>query len=368
MKEIRRILQHYQIGDESPAKYALATVVNVEESSYRRIGARMLVSADGNWIGGISGGCLEGDALKKAQFAIIKNKASVIVYDTLNDDDYQIGVGLGCNGKIEVLMTPLHSHENHTLKILDQIKDDRRTNLMVTIIESTDENYPLGNSFIYHHDLLNTQKLDFAQKEIEEEIATIKDKKRSKVISLQTPAGASIRILIELFEPEIHAVIAGDNYDINTFAQMVSEMGWRISLIGKLKKLQKNTAALAEKVFDFTEADQVVIDEYSVVLLMSHDYDKDVQLMRIFHPQNPKYIGMLGPKKRAIKIKEELAEEGIKIDLNAENIHAPIGLNIGANSPEEISISIISEIVQKFRSGDGQALKFKEGTIHPRDD
>ena len=172
--------------------------------------------------------------------------------------------------------------------------------------------------------------------------------------------------MIEYFEPEIHAVIAGDNYDINTFTHMAHEMGWRINLIGKLKKLHKSTAALAENVYDFKEADQVVIDNHSVVLLMSHDYDKDVALMKVFHPQSPKYIGMLGPKKRAIKIKDELTEEGMIIDLEAENIHAPIGLNIGANSPEEIAISIISEIIQKFRSGDGQALKFKEGTIHPR--
>ncbi len=368
MKEIRRILQHYNQRKTSPSKYALATVVNVEESSYRRIGARMLVSADGNWIGGISGGCLEGDALKKAQFAIIKNQASVVIYDTLNDDDYQIGVGLGCNGKIEVLMTPIHDEGNHTLDILDQIKDDRDPNIMISIIESEVSDLPLGKSFIYDFDKLSEHNLGFASATISSEIESIKQKRRSKVVSLKTPSDQSIRILIEYFEPEIHAVIAGDNYDINTFTQMASEMGWRISLIGKLKKLQKQTAALAEKVYDFAEADKVKIDAHSVVLLMSHDYDKDVQLMSVFHPQNPKYIGMLGPRKRAIKIKEELAEEGIIVDLEAANIHAPIGLNIGANSPEEIAISIISEIVQKFRSGDGKSLKYKEGTIHPRED
>jgi len=367
MKEIRRILQHYKQSKETASKYALATVVNVEESSYRRIGARMLVSANGNWIGGISGGCLEGDALKKAQFAIIKNQASVVIYDTLNDDDYQIGVGLGCNGKIEVLMTPLHHEEDHTLQILDQIKDDRHPNIMISIIESDIENLPLGKSFVFDADALKNHNLAFASDSIQAEIEIIKQKRRSKVLSLQTQDHQSLRILIEYFEPEIHAVIAGDNYDINTFTQMASEMGWRISLIGKLKKLQKSTAALAEKVYDFTEADKVKIDEHTVILLMSHDYDKDVQLMNVFHPQNPKYIGLLGPRKRAIKIKDELAEEGIKVDLDAANIHAPIGLNIGANSPEEIAISIISEIVQKFRSGDGKALKFKEGTIHPRE-
>ena len=185
MKEIRRILQHYNNSKALSVKYALATVVNVEESSYRRIGARMLVSADGNWIGGISGGCLEGDALKKAQFAIMRNQASVVVYDTLNDDDYQIGVGLGCNGKIEVLMTPLHE-ENHTLSLLDQIKDDREPNIMITIIESEEARHPLGKSFIFHPELLEQHNLLFAAEAIASEIAISQEKRRSKVLSISS--------------------------------------------------------------------------------------------------------------------------------------------------------------------------------------
>ena len=107
MKEIRNIISLYDSLDHSIERVALAAVVNVEASSYRRIGARMLVLSNGLWIGGISGGCLEGDALKRSQAAIFKNKPSRVVYDTMEDDKNQIGVGLGCNGRIEVLFTPI---------------------------------------------------------------------------------------------------------------------------------------------------------------------------------------------------------------------------------------------------------------------
>src|ERR1700726_3614252 len=103
MKEIMAIINAYDKIDKEQTGAALATVVRVEGSSYRRTGARMLVMDNGVWIGGISGGCLEGDALKRARLAISKLEPSLITYDTTEEDAYQIGVGLGCNGIIDVL-------------------------------------------------------------------------------------------------------------------------------------------------------------------------------------------------------------------------------------------------------------------------
>src|ERR1700759_4259236 len=108
MKEIKAIVAAYDKMDKSRTAAALATVVRVEGSSYRRTGARMLVMDDGVWIGGISGGCLGGDALKRARLAITNAKPTLVTYDTTEGDAYQIGVGLGCNGIIDVLFTPLH--------------------------------------------------------------------------------------------------------------------------------------------------------------------------------------------------------------------------------------------------------------------
>src|SRR5215831_15553094 len=100
MKEIQAIVKAYNEIDFSRTQAALATVVHVEGSSYRRMGARMLVLDNGTFLGGISGGCLEGDALRRARNAIAQNKPSVITYDTTQEDGQQVGVGLGCNGII----------------------------------------------------------------------------------------------------------------------------------------------------------------------------------------------------------------------------------------------------------------------------
>jgi xanthine dehydrogenase accessory factor len=88
MKEIKAIISAYDGIDKATTNAALATVVRVDGSSYRRAGARMLVRDDGVWVGGISGGCLEGDALKRARFAIVKSESSLVTYDTTDDDPY----------------------------------------------------------------------------------------------------------------------------------------------------------------------------------------------------------------------------------------------------------------------------------------
>src|SRR5579871_6738937 len=119
MKEIRAIIKAYDSIDQEATGAALATVVRVDGSSYRRTGARMLVTDNGIWVGGISGGCLEGDALIRARDGIFKSQSSLITYDTTDYDPYQIGVGLGCQGVIDILFTPLDYHnKNNPVEIL----------------------------------------------------------------------------------------------------------------------------------------------------------------------------------------------------------------------------------------------------------
>jgi len=106
MKEIKTILDLVAAKESSSEKYAIAQVVKVEGSSYRREGARMIVFESGIFEGGISGGCLEGDTLKRSQLAILKQKPSLVTYDTSKEQE--IGISLGCNGVIDVLMTPIN--------------------------------------------------------------------------------------------------------------------------------------------------------------------------------------------------------------------------------------------------------------------
>src|SRR5476651_2621586 len=122
MKELQDIVNAFDKATAAGKQTALATVVHVEGSSYRHAGARMLITEDGQLTGAISGGCLEGDALRKARLAMAQQQPMLVTYDTTDDDDAKLGVGLGCNGIIHILIEPIHpENDNNPIALLKAI-------------------------------------------------------------------------------------------------------------------------------------------------------------------------------------------------------------------------------------------------------
>ena len=369
MKEIEKIIKAYNRTDWTTEKAALGTVVKVEESAYRRIGARMYVSSQGHWTGGISGGCLEGDALKRAQIAIHKNQSSIVVYDTMDDDSHQIGVGLGCNGRIEVMFTPIDPEDqNNPIEFLKTITDTRDTQALLQILSTSPKQDDLVGKFFPHsaiNDLVSETQID--QPEMEAGIAEARVKRKSRVFNLANPQGISHEILVELIRPKVKVICVGDNYDVNAFVSIVNEMGWEIHVAGKLRKLSKELVKMATSTCEYSDAHLINIDAHTAVVLMSHDYKTDYNLLKHFMTQDVPYIGLLGPKKRMIKMQNDMADDGMNVNLEAmPNLFAPVGLDIGAESPEEISLSIASEIITTLRQREGTPLRKRIGPIHER--
>ena len=369
MKEIEKIIKAYENTDWSVEKAALGTVVKVEESSYRRIGARMYVSSMGNWTGGISGGCLEGDALKRAQIAINKNESSIVVYDTMDDDSHQIGVGLGCNGRIEVMFTPIDPKDNdNPIEFLKSIVSTRETQALLQILSTSSDEKLIGALFPQHKMKDLTSMTEINQNDISDSIIEARRKRKSRTFNLQNEKGDQFEILVELIHPKIKVICVGDNYDVNAFVRIVDELGWEIHVSGKTRKLSKEIFRISKSVCEFDKADEIPIDEHTAVILMSHDYKIDFTLLQKFIKKEVTYIGLLGPRKRMIKMQAELEDQGHHIDLeNRLNLFAPVGLDIGAESPEEIALSVAAEIVATLRNRDGRALRVRQGPIHERD-
>src|SRR5213075_2189934 len=143
MKEIRDIIKMYDVAQKLGKQTALATVVHVEGSSYRRPGARMLIEDDGQLTGAISGGCLEGDALRKALLVMSEKRSKLVTYDTMDDDDAKFGVGLGCNGIIQVLIEPIdETSVNNPIKFLKAVNEKRQQSILVTLFSLQDKKSP----------------------------------------------------------------------------------------------------------------------------------------------------------------------------------------------------------------------------------
>jgi len=340
MKEIKSIIETYDTYKAQGLKMALATVVNVEQSSYRRSGARMLITEDGNWIGGISGGCLEGDTLKKAKYAIIKQKSTKVTYDTRDGDPDQIGVGLGCNGLIDVLISPI-TDNNNPVEVLRAIVTRREPSLLVTDLQD-------GSTVDYTH-------MDSSDKTLNTLITRVKTKGRSHMTN------ENGGLFIEFIAPAISVYIFGSSYDVIPLATLSKELGWNTIVIANPLKVSKGIQKIATHIIPATNA-TIPMDDYSVALLMSHDYKTDEQNLIRLQGQNIPYIGLLGPQKRRMKLMAALDEQNIKI--NSQNLYGPMGLDTGATTPEEISVSILAEIRSVLSKRDGGQLRYRLGSIH----
>ncbi|WP_428667651.1 XdhC family protein [Runella sp.] len=373
MKELKAIINAYNLLNPEKTKAAIATVVRVEGSSYRRTGARMLVTDDGIWVGGISGGCLEGDALKRARLAMAKAQPSLVTYDTTEDDQHQIGVGLGCHGVIDVLLSPLEiGNPNNAVEILKSCRAERRqTHILLTIIGLEDEYNGLraGNMLRYTgQESLNVFEDAELEAKIEKSIQNFTQKGRSRPATFELSDGRELEIFIEILPPEVHLVLMGHQYDVLPLTRLVKEIGWRATVVANPQKIMQKLSAVADEIVTPADFETILIDEHTAIILMSHDFKTDKYNLPKVLKTKAAYIGMLGPRVRSEKILDELSQEGIEISqTDLERIHAPVGLDIGAISPEEIALSIIAEIRAVFSDRNGAALRLRTTPIHERD-
>jgi xanthine dehydrogenase accessory factor len=371
MKEIKSIIATYDQLDHSTTKAALATVVSVEGSSYRRQGARMLVMDNGLWIGGISGGCLEGDALKRARLAITKSTASLVTYDTSEEDAYQIGVGLGCNGIIDVLFMPLNfdDPQNPVAIVKSCLTSPRKTNILITVSHLMGDWKTIQTGKVIKYEdrhsleILNDSAI---ADQMQEKISELTMQGKSSSLRMETTKGKQLTVFVEILPPEIHLVLMGHQYDVYPLTRLAKEIGWRVTIASNPLKIN-SAISQADEVLKYDQFDPEKADTYTAILLMSHDFRTDkINLPRALLSPAP-YIGLLGPKTRAQKIFNELNAEGKWIDeKNMERIFAPAGLDIGAASPEEIGLSLIAEIRAVFSKREGGFLKLRQSTIHER--
>lgn len=361
MKEIKNSISFYDnLKNDCKLASALATVVRVEGSSYRRTGARMLVCENGTWMGGISGGCLEGDALKKARMAIFKGKPTLVTYDTTKDDEHQIGVGLGCNGIIDVLFVPLNYADNtNPIEILRPILNNSRLRkifLSITKISESHAEY-LGKTIMYNseNDLSIFKSLfDISKLQI-----VLNQMNSSQTIDIDNET----RLFVEVIVPPLHVFVFGHQYDLYPLANMVLEMGWELTIIAETVKIKGKYQVVDPQHFDFN-----LIDKNSAVILMAHSLITDKNNLAQVVFSNAKYIGLLGPKSRSVRIFEELTAEKqlIFTDELKTRIFAPVGLDLGATNPEAIALSIVAEIKMVFSGRSGQSLRDRITPINER--
>lgn len=363
MKELQEILK--KISDLAPDEKAiLATVVDVVGSGYRRPGARMLIDQNGYGIGTVSGGCLEADVLEHAKKVLKTNEPKIITYDTSKDENSIFGLGMGCRGIVRILLEPIEK-DSAIFRTFQIACKNREKQLLATLI-SSNTNLPIGGRIFYSeveqfYFVNFPTNLDFHNELIKDcEMLYFSNTNlltNTYKIQLQT-----YEFFFEIINPPLNLVIFGAGYDALPLINFAKELGWRVTAIdhrpafANKERLPEADEILVKNIEDLE--DTFFQDENSVAVIMTHNYNRDREILPRLLKSNCLYIGALGSKKRTEKILAETGENW------HEKLHAPIGLDIGADTPEAIALAIVAEIQAVLKNRNGGFLRERKGSIY----
>ena len=330
MKEIQAIVARLLGAQVESA--VLATLFSVEGSSYRRPGARLLVTSDGHRVGSISGGCLEEDVLSRAARVQETGQPEVAVYDTTTENDLVWGVGLGCHGVVRVLLERLGPRPAWAQVLAANFAARRATALAVQ--HAVAERARWGTR-----------------------LAAPEDR--------GDPAG----VFLEQIAPPPALVIFGAGDDAQPLMRLAKEFGWHVTIADP-----RATFATAER---FPQADALVVAPAEVLVdrvhaapdalavVMTHRYVHDVPILRELLARPLAYLGLLGPRKRAERILADLAKGGLAISAEQRaRLHAPVGLDLGAEAPEQVALAIVAEILATLSRREARPLRERTLPIH----
>lgn len=392
MNEIQAILE---AGSEfrRGGPVVLATVVRVKGSAYRRPGARMLLRPDGRSIGTVSGGCLEGDVKFRAWRLTARGEPAVVRYDSTAEGEVVWQLGLGCKGVVDVLIERLDpGRGSPPLDFLRNSLDNRRSGVLARVVAvEGDAGAHLGAFLTLDEDGHSDD--DFAGCEaavlVRQNAAAALVAGRSQYVACELPAGR-LELFLELVEPPLSLLVCGAGHDAIPLVRLAKELGWHVTVLDP-----RPTYATRER---FPLADEILVadpeqlaarDNHSqlrsllpsaseltgrlaslargAAVIMSHHYSNDLLFLRALLPAPLRYLGVLGPRSRTESLLSDLAASGFRpTDRQRERLHGPVGLDIGADTPEEIAVAIAAEIRAVLAGRSGQPLRRRDSTIHDR--
>lgn len=334
--ELKEIIQQAVINQEKGLKNVLASVVHLEGSSYRKPGVRMLISEDLTSVGAVSGGCVEKEIIQRATTVFKDNISKVITYD----GRYR----LGCEGVLYILIEPIFI-KNDYLAVFLEAYSKRESLKIESNYKLEDESFGAFGSVITFE---NGHQFSFSEQFISNE---------------------ETHIFSQVLQPAFKLVIIGGEHDAVQLCKIASTLGWEIEVITSAKD--------SKQLSDFPGASKVLgespetiefkdIKENCAIVLMNHSYVQDLKyLVKLSEENYSNYIGILGAPKRRERLFNELFEFAPETTEEfLETIYTPAGLHIGAQTPQEIAISIIAEILAVTRNKDPFSLRNITDKIH----
>ncbi len=387
-KELRAIVEaHARVRAQGRAA-ALVTVVKTSGSTYRRPGARMLVlpaedgappdSVGADFLGSISGGCLEDDARERALETLATGRATVVRYDTTAEGDIVFGTGLGCQGVVHILIQPLGSAAAFDpVDSIARALASRQAGVLASVIVGDGKSSVGDTLWLPAADGEAVHPFDdraLAEAVTADARAVLRDEadpglRTYSLAGQDTP----MEIFLDLVRPPRSVLVCGAGYDAVPVVRLGRELGWRVRVAdGRRAYLAPARFPDADEILHCPPTafrERVPVEPGESAVLMTHNYLHDRAILAALLASDAAYIGVLGPRRRTdrllVELAAELGENHPSLGkASLRRLHGPAGLDIGAESPEQIALAIVAEIEAVGARRGGGLLKHRNAPLH----
>ena len=350
------LLDFYR-GHRNDEMLVLGTVVATAGSTYRKPGAMMLIAADNSYKGLISGGCLEADLAAHAREVFSDGKTRNVRYDMSHGDDFAWGLGLGCDGVIDLLLQRLERDSGFGfLETLERAWLARRSGLLSLVTSSSDPGHPAGGFALYsgaEYSVGNAWLMNRIQTHEGATWSMGHDmSRRFWQESIDTGVG-NVQLLLVPFMPPPAILICGAGHDAVPVARLATEMGWNCTIVdhrpgfARAERFPDNCEVMVLQAQELGK--RVSLERVDAAVLMTHHLGHDRQYLEQVVAAAVPYIGLLGPRARRDRLLDEIGAPDV-------HVFGPAGLDIGAEMPESIALAIVAEIHAFLNRRDGSML------------
>ena len=344
MREWTDIVAAFDALTATAKRCALATVVRVDGSAYRRAGARMLIAEDGRAWGGVSGGCLERDVIDRARGVIATGQPFLQRYDTSDEELIERGVSTGCGGTIDVLIQPVSVDDPQAVAGLADVVRQRSACRIVTLIHATGIwRVDAGRSFV-GEEAASHSAAGLA-------LATATPNLRWQHVAISQGASTASAV-VEILSPPQRLVVVGGGPDAAPVVAIAKTLGWHVAVVAARPALSlADRFSAADETYvtgSLSPLDGVAITTECAVVVMTHNLARDAAVLAALTVR-PRYLGLLGPRHRTQRVIGPLPPGH-----PGRFLHSPVGLDIGSESPEEIALSIIAQVQGCIRVADAR--------------
>jgi xanthine dehydrogenase accessory factor len=344
----RRIIEAFDVWRAKGEPMVLATVYETMGSTYSKSGHRILIAANGDYQGLVSGGCLEGDLAERAREVAASGTAAAVTYDLRDEVDELWGLGVGCNGLIRVFLQPSDATTDWQpfASIRAHLLDNTPA-VVATVITSGHDGLSPGATVIW-----TPQGMEYsgpgaqvASAQVTEFLlAGCEAAFRDRQAALSSLDQAT-QILYAPLVPVPRLLLLGAGLDAVPVVAIAVELGWNVTVADhRPGYLQRAGFSSAEQVLEVVPgrlAGQLDLSRFDAALVMSHHLVSDREYLRELADASLAYTGVLGPPARRERLLEELGDAGVRL---AGRLKGPVGLDIGADTPESIALSILAEM------------------------